>query len=50
MVGFRNAVVHHYQRMDMEIVRAFNTTRLDDLVVFGDQVLAFLGYSGGDNS
>jgi len=50
MVGFRNAIVHHYQRMDLEIVRAVITTRLDDMVVFGDQILAFLGYSRGDNS
>lgn len=50
MVGFRNAVVHYYQRMDLAIVRAVITSRLDDLTAFGDQVLVFLGYSSGDNS
>lgn len=43
MVGFRNAVVHHYQRMDLAIVRAVIDSGLDDLVVFGDRVVAYLG-------
>jgi len=43
MVGFRNAIVHHYQRMNMQIVRSVIATGLDDLIVFGDRVLAYLG-------
>ncbi|HNS40819.1 MAG: DUF86 domain-containing protein [Anaerolineae bacterium] len=43
MAGFRNVVVHHYQRMEIEIVRAVVTSGLDDLIDFGDRVLAYLG-------
>ena len=43
MVGFRNAVVHHYQRMEIEIVRSVIDSGMDDLVVFGDRVVAYLG-------
>lgn len=42
MVGFRNAVVHHYQRMDLKIVRSAITTGLDDLVEFGNRVVEYL--------
>lgn len=42
MVGFRNAVVHHYQRMDLEIVRSAITAGLDGLVEFGDRVVEYL--------
>lgn len=42
MVGFRNAIVHHYQRMDINIVRAVITTGLDDLIVFGESIQAYL--------
>jgi hypothetical protein len=34
--------VHHYQRIDLEIVRSVIAVRLNDLVDFGDQVLAYL--------
>lgn len=47
MVGFRNAVVHHYQRMDIAIVRAVITSGLDDLIDFGDRVLVYLGDLSG---
>lgn len=47
MVGFRNAVVHHYQRMDLEIVRSVISVSLNDLVEFGDQVLTYLEASAG---
>lgn len=43
MVGFRNAIVHHYQRMELAVVRSVITVGLNDLVAFGDQVLAYLG-------
>ena len=42
MVVFRNAVMHHYQRMDIEIVRSVITVGLDDLVEFGDGVVGYL--------
>lgn len=47
MVGFRNAVVHHYQRMEIEIVRTVITSGLDDLIDFGDRVLVYLGDLSG---
>lgn len=43
MVGFRNAVVHHYHRMDIAIIRSIITSGLDDLLLFGDQVMIYLG-------
>jgi uncharacterized protein YutE (UPF0331/DUF86 family) len=42
MVGFRNAIVHHYQRMDIKIVRSVITSGLDDLILFGERVQTFL--------
>lgn len=42
MVAFRNAVVHHYQRMDIRIVRTVIISGLDDLIDFGDEVLTYL--------
>lgn len=47
MVGFRNAVVHHYQRMDLKIVRSVIDTSLGDLVELGDRVLAYLEANDG---
>ena len=34
MVGFRNVAVHDYQRLNLEIVRAILTERLDDFIEF----------------
>jgi uncharacterized protein YutE (UPF0331/DUF86 family) len=42
MVGFRNTVVHHYQDLDTQIVRVVIVSGLDDLIRFGDKVLAYL--------
>ncbi|CUS04068.2 conserved protein of unknown function [Candidatus Promineifilum breve] len=42
MVGFRNAIVHHYQRMDLEIVRSVIAVGLNDLIDLGDRVLAYM--------
>lgn len=42
MVGFRNVIAHHYQPANPAIVRAVIASGLDDLVAFGDRVLAFL--------
>lgn len=41
MVGFRNTVVHHYQRIDTQIVRLVIVSGLDDLIRFGDKVLTY---------
>lgn len=46
MVHFRNLVTHQYQRMELAILRSVIEDRLDDLVTFGDRVLAFLGNDG----
>src|SRR5690349_15475861 len=42
MVHFRNTIIHDYKRMDIDIVKAVITKGLDDLIVFGDRVRAFL--------
>jgi len=42
MVGFRNTVVHHYQRIDLEIVKSVIASGLDDLIEFGDRVMRFM--------
>ena len=47
MVGFRNAVVHHYQRIDTQIVRTVITSGLEDLISFGDFVLAYINQTDG---
>jgi uncharacterized protein YutE (UPF0331/DUF86 family) len=38
MVGFRNTVVHHYQRLDVAIVRSVISSGLDDLLLFSDRI------------
>lgn len=42
MAHFRNTVIHQYQRLDIEIVKAVIVSGLDDLIEFGDMVLAFI--------
>lgn len=39
MVHFRNTVVHHYQEIDMEIVKSVLVEGLDDLLAFADKVM-----------
>ena len=41
MIGFRNRVIHQYQRMDINILRAVITSGLEDLVDFADRIRAF---------
>ncbi len=41
MVYFRNLVIHRYQQMEIEVVKAVIVSGLDDLIAFGDQILAF---------
>ena len=38
MVGFRNAVVHQYTKIELSIVEAVIVTGLDELVAFGDKI------------
>lgn len=40
MTGFRNIAVHQYRELDIEIVIRVIKEGLDDLIVFGDTVLA----------
>ncbi len=42
MVHFRNTITHQYQRMDLEIVQSVIISGLDDLIQFGDRILAFV--------
>lgn len=41
MVHFRNTIIHTYQRMNLEIVKAVIESGLDDLIEFGDRVIRF---------
>ena len=41
MVYFRNLVIHRYQQMELDIVKAVIVSGLDDLIAFGDRILAF---------
>jgi len=41
MVGFRNTVVHEYQKINMDIVIVVIETGLDDLIKFTDSVMDF---------
>ncbi len=41
MIHFRNTVIHQYQKMDVDIVKTVIYSGLDDLIEFGDQILAF---------
>lgn len=40
MVHFRNILIHQYQRMDLEVVKAVLVSGLDDLLLFGDRIRA----------
>ncbi len=42
MVHFRNTVIHDYQRVNLDIVKAVIVSGLDDLVQFGDRIMEFL--------
>lgn len=43
MAKFRNIVVHHYERIDPEIVVAILRNNLQDFEVFKSSVIAYLG-------
>jgi len=42
MVHFRNTVIHDYQRVNLDIVKSVINSELNDLVLFGDRIMAFL--------
>lgn len=42
MVHFRNTVIHNYQRVNLEIVKAVINADLNDLVRFGDCIISFV--------
>jgi uncharacterized protein YutE (UPF0331/DUF86 family) len=41
MSGFRNIVVHQYQRMDIEIMKKVIQYGLNDLIVFADKIVEY---------
>jgi uncharacterized protein YutE (UPF0331/DUF86 family) len=45
MVGFRNAIVHQYTKIDLAIVEAVIVTELDELLAFADKVREHLNGS-----
>jgi uncharacterized protein YutE (UPF0331/DUF86 family) len=42
MVGFRNILVHDYRELDLNIMKDVIENRLDDLIGFTNNVLAYL--------
>jgi uncharacterized protein YutE (UPF0331/DUF86 family) len=45
MIGFRNTIIHEYQRMNLDIVKTVIVSGLDDLIAFADRVMVFLDIS-----
>jgi uncharacterized protein YutE (UPF0331/DUF86 family) len=45
MIGFRNTIIHEYQRMKLDIVKTVIVSGLDDLIAFADRVMVFLDIS-----
>ncbi len=39
MVGFRNVAVHEYDKLNLDIVKAIITQRLDEFLKFGQRIL-----------
>ena len=44
MVGFRNTVLHQYQRLNIAIVEAIIISGLNDLINFSDSVMEYLSH------
>ena len=42
MVHFRNTVIHDYQRVNLDIVKSVINSELNDLVLFGDCIMAYV--------
>ena len=43
MTGFRNTIIHEYQRMDLDVVISVITSGIDELIKFGDCVIGYAG-------
>jgi uncharacterized protein YutE (UPF0331/DUF86 family) len=43
MVGFRNVAVYEYARLNLDVVKAIVTTRLDDFRQFSSTIVKLLG-------
>jgi uncharacterized protein YutE (UPF0331/DUF86 family) len=39
MVGFRNIAIHEYDKLNLDIVKSIISTKLDDVLTFGKQLL-----------
>jgi len=39
MVGFRNIAIHEYDKLNLDIVKSILTTKLDDILRFGQHLL-----------
>jgi uncharacterized protein YutE (UPF0331/DUF86 family) len=39
MVGFRNVAIHEYDKLNLDIVKAIITQRLEDILTFGRRML-----------
>ncbi|MGQ0554343.1 MAG: type VII toxin-antitoxin system HepT family RNase toxin [Nitrospiraceae bacterium] len=39
MVGFRNVAIHEYDKLNLDIVKSIIATKLDDILMFGKQLL-----------
>jgi len=39
MVGFRNIAIHEYDKLNLDIVKSIIATKLDDILMFGKQLL-----------
>lgn len=42
MVHFRNTVIHQYQQTNVDIVKSIVVSGLDDLIEFGDCIMAYI--------
>jgi len=48
MVGFRNILVHEYQRMDIGLMAEVIENHLDDLVLFSNHIVKLFGIDDPD--
>lgn len=48
MVGFRNILVHEYQRMDIGLMIEVIEKHLDDLILFTNHIVAALGIADSE--
>ena len=50
MVRFRNIIVHRYEHLELSVLKGVITNSLDDLLAFGQRVLAFENTSTGKDT